>query len=165
MLAPLTAGISPQFDPYLDASDAKSFLKERGIEIVNREVDESKNYGESITVDLFEGSDSINRVSVRGTVAENNLMISRINNFDKMYLEPSGHNLFVEYSDAPGVLGKIASILGLEDINIIDIRAPQDLKSGRSLAVVKTNVAVPENFVEKIKKAVNADNAFTFSWE
>ena len=89
-------------------------------------------------------------------------MISRINDFDKIYLEPSGNNLFVEYGDAPGVIGKIASILGAEGINIIDIRAPQDLASNRSLAVVKTSVVVPKDTIAKIAKSVNAINAFTF---
>lgn len=165
MTAPIAAGIAGEFDPFYDASDAESFLKQRGIEICDRDVDDNKHYGESITIDFFEGADTINRVSVRGTVAENNVMISRINNFDKLYLEPTGHNLFAEYGDEPGVIGKIASLLGAEKINIIDIRAPQDLESGRSLAVMKTNVVVPDAIVEKIKKSINAVKVFTFSFE
>lgn len=162
MLSPIAAGISSEFDPYLDAKDAASFLKSKGIVVSDREVDDNKKYGEAITIDFFEGSNVINKVSVRGTLAEGHLMISRINDFDKLYLEPSGNNLFVEYGDAPGVLGKIASILGAESINIIDVRAPQDLKSGRSLAAFKTSVAVPKDVVAKIAKAVEATNAFAF---
>lgn len=164
MIAPITAGISSDFDPYLDAKDALTFLQERGIDYRNREVDNTKNYGQSMTIDLFEGSDSITQVSVRGTIVENNLMISRINNFNKMYLEPTGHTLFVEYTDEPGIIGKIASILGDKDINIIDLRAPQDLKSNRSLAVIKTNVRVPDELISKIKITVRANVAFCFSY-
>lgn len=163
MSSPITAGISPDFDPFLDASDAISFLKSRGIEMSDREVDNRKNYGEAITIDFFEGDKVITKVSVRGTIAENNLMISRINDFEKLYLEPSGHNLFVEYKDAPGVIGKIASILGGEGINIIDIRAPQDLKRNLSLAVLKTNMEVPKATLARISESVGAVNAFTFS--
>ncbi len=164
MLAPITAGISNEFDPFMDAADAKSFLEERGIDYKNREVDNNKHYGQSMTIDLFEGSENINHVSVRGTLTENHLMISRLNNFDSLYLEPTGHNLFVEYSDEPGVIGKIASILGDKNINIIDIRAPQDLSSNRSLAVVKTNVRVPDELVSKIKITVKATVAFCLSY-
>ncbi|MDD3119731.1 MAG: ACT domain-containing protein [Victivallales bacterium] len=164
MLAPITAGISSEFDPFMDAADAKSFLEERGIDYRNRVVDNSKHYGESITVDLFEGNENINQVSVRGTLTENHLMISRLNNFDRLYLEPTGHNLFVEYSDEPGVIGKIASILGDKNINIIDIRAPQDLSRNRSLAVIKTSVKVPEELLAKIKITVRANVAFCFSY-
>ena len=164
MLAPIVAGIAPEFDIFLDASDAEAFLKDRGIVVTNREPNDDKKYGHSMTIDLFEGSDTIKKVSLRGTIAENNLMISRINDFEKLYLAASGDNLIVEYGDAPGVIGKIASILGESDINIIDIRAPQNLGADKALAVIKTSVEVPCDMVAKISEAVNATNAFTVSF-
>ncbi|MCP3966168.1 MAG: hypothetical protein GY750_04350 [Lentisphaerae bacterium] len=165
MTAPITAAISSEFDLYQDASDAQSFLESRGIEIVNREIDSSKDYGQSMTIDLFAGNGVITKASVRGTITENNLMVSRLKNFDKLYLEPTGHNLFIEYTDEPGVIGKIASILGEKNINILDLRAPQDLKAGNSLAVIKTNVEIPEMLLDKIKNCVNASAAFQFSYK
>ena len=63
------------------------------------------------------------------------------------------------------MLGKIAGILGEKNINIVDIRAPQNLKSGRALSVITTNVEVPEMLVEKIREAVNAAKAFSFSFQ
>ena len=48
-------------------------------------------------------------------------------------------------------------------INIIDIRAPQDLERNSSLAVIKTNVAVPADLIGKIKEEVKAEKAFSFS--
>ena len=42
MISPITAGISQEFDPYLDSADAKSFLKSRGIALGDREVDNKK---------------------------------------------------------------------------------------------------------------------------
>ena len=160
MLAPITAGICKTFDPYLGAKDALDFLKSRGIEMIDRAVDDENHYGESITIDLITNKDT---VSVRGTIAENHMMLSRINNYDKLYLELSGNNLFVEYKDATGIIGKIASILGANSINIIDIRAPQDLGRNSSLAVIKTNVAVPADLISRIKEEVKAEKAFSFS--
>ena len=160
MLAPITAGICKTFDPYLGAKDALDFLKSRGIEMIDRAVDDEKHYGESITIDLVTNKDT---VSVRGTIAESHMMLSRINNYDKLYLELSGNNLFVEYKDATGIIGKIASILGENSINIIDIRAPQDLERSRSLAVVKTNGPVPADLIARIKEEVKAEKAFSFS--
>ena len=165
MIAPITAAISAEFDIFQDASDAASFLESRGIELLNRNVDNEKHYGESMTIDLFAGDEVVAQASVRGTITENNLMVSRLKNFDKLYLEPTGHNLFVEYSDQPGVIGRIASVLGEKNINIIDLRAPQDLKAGNSLAVIKTNTEIPAMLIEKIKEDVNAQHAFQFSFE
>jgi D-3-phosphoglycerate dehydrogenase len=163
MLAPITSALCSDFDPYLDASDAAKFLSERGIEYKSREVSNDKHYGDSITIDLLMGDDVINKVSVRGTLTEGHLMVSRINNFDRLYLAPSGHNLFVEYSDEPGIIGKIAGILGENGINIIDIRAPQDLKINRSMATVKTDVPINEELLGKIKISVGANVAFCYS--
>jgi len=159
LLAPVTSGLCPEFDAFSGADEALKFLKSRGIDTVNREVDDSKHYGESITIDFLSGND---RVSIRGTIAEGRLMVSRINSYDGIYLDPAGDTLFAEYEDAPGVLGRIAGILGAENINITDIRAPQDRESSRALAVIKTNMAVPAGVTAKIAETVKAVNVFTF---
>ena len=113
-----------------------------------------------MTIDLITTSGA---VSVRGTLTENQLLLSRINKFDKIYLDLIGNHLFVEYSDAAGIIGKIASLLGANSINIIDIRAPQDLEKNHSLAIIKTNVPVPAALIEQIKADVKAVKAFSFS--
>ncbi len=161
---PIAAGIAAEFALDKAPSDAENFLADTGIELVNREVDNSKHYGESMSIDLFVGDKVIRKAGARGTITENCLMISRLNDFDQLYLDPTGHHLFVEYQDAPGVIGKIAGILGEKNINIVDIRAPQDLKSGLSLTVVRTNVEVPEMLIGKIREAVKASKAFQFTY-
>lgn len=165
MTAPIAAGIASEFAVDNGPADAEKYFAESGVELINRDVDNQKCYGESMTIDLSAGKDLIHKVSVRGTIAENRLMISRVNNFDELYLEPSGCHLFVEYADAPGVLGKITGILGEKNINIIDIRAPQDLSTGYSLTVVKTNGEVPAMLIDKIREAVKARNAFQFIYQ
>ncbi|MBR2720467.1 MAG: ACT domain-containing protein, partial [Lentisphaeria bacterium] len=141
-------------------------LADAGVEVVNRMVDNSKQYGEAMTIDLFVGNgEGIFKAGARGTITENNPMVSRIDDFDKLYFNPEGNHLFVEYADEPGVIGRIAGILGEKNINIVDIRAPQNLKNGRSLCVITTNVEVPEMLVCKIREAVNASKAFSFTFE
>ena len=165
MNAPIAAGLMADYAQVDQGpKDAAAFFESAGIELVNREVDNSKGYGESVSIDLLAGRNPILGVGARGTITENRLMISRLADFDHLYLEPNGHHLFVEYSDAPGVIGQIAGMLGEKNINIIDIRAPQDTKSGNSLTIVKTNVEVPEMLVKKIGEAVNAIRAFEFSY-
>jgi len=161
MTAPICAGLTPDFDPFLDAKDAQEFLKTRGVELVNRDVDNDKNYGESITIDLVDSKN--NRISVRGTITEGNMMISRICDFDKLYLDPKGTILFFEYKDTPGVIAKLSGALSEKGINIIDIRAPQNLKSGNSLAVIKTCSDVSDADVAKMGELVGAINAFKFN--
>lgn len=161
MLAPILNGISSNYDPVSIASNPGEFLNSSGIRIKHREPEEDKKYGDSMTIDLLAGDEStINKVSIRGTLAENNFMISRINNYNQLYLDPTGNNLFIEYEDHPGVIGKIATILGSHNININDIRAPQDTQKRRALQVIKTNMEVPPNIVEEIKNSVKSENVF-----
>lgn len=163
LLAPIVAGIAQEFDPYQDAASAEAFLKDRGIVLTEREVEVNKRYGEALTVDLFEGAETIRKVSVRGTIVENRLMVSRINDYDKLYLEPSGHTLFVEYLDQPGVIGRIAGLLGRARINILDLRAPPDSSHRQAICTLKTDQLVPRQLVAEIAREVGALNAFTFS--
>ena len=160
MLAPIVSGLIPEFDAFRGPDDAAKLMQERGIALEYREVDENKHYGESITLDFISGS---TRFSLRGTITESNLMVSRLDAYEGISLKAAGNNLFVEYKDVPGVIGKIGGILADAGINISDIRAPEDLASGMALAVVKTGVPVSADLVEKIKAEVKAIRAFAFN--
>ena len=89
-------------------------------------------------------------------------MVSRINSFDGIYIHPAGSYLFVEYEDAPGIIGKITGLFGQNNINITDVRAPHSLENSHSMLAVSAESAIPAELVKEIAKAVNAFNAFTF---
>lgn len=156
-------GLSPTYDSGFDSEDATAFLGKMGITYTCREMDESKRYGEAITVDLISGSgENFEKVSVRGTVAEGRPIISRINGFEGLYFNPTGTTLMVEYTDRPGVLAIVTSIIAQYGINIKDVRAPQDTEVGRSLAVFLLETSekgMPPQAVKDIKAAVGAVRA------
>ncbi len=156
-LPPIVAAIATDVKGVDDPKDAEEYLAGKGITVKVREADAGKKYGNSMTVDLVGGSDdSLRQVSVRGTIAEGNLMISRINDFDKLYFTPAGSSLVAIYQDRPGVLAKITAAIAAAGINIEDIRCPHDLKGVMSIAVVKTNTAVPAETVERIRQEIGA---------
>lgn len=162
LLVPITAALSEEFDRSSDAKAARKYLKDMGIEVRDRETDETKRYGNSITVDLtgrLEG-DVLREASIRGTVAEGVLMISRINDFHKLYFEPRGHNVFFTYKDRPGVLGLIGAALARAGVNIDDVRNPHDSKQDKSIAILKVNKAVPAEVVDAIAREIGALSAF-----
>lgn len=163
MFLPVCTGIFADEDPFHDDGKALEFLDRKGILYKNREVDETKRYGESITLDLWEKENCL--VSVRGTFTENKMMISRFNDFDNLYLAPHGYNVFFEYEDKPGVIAKLSGILSISGINIADIRAPQ-VKTGavpRSFAAIKTDTEVSDELLLKMAGFVNAIKAFKFN--
>ncbi|MBM4147709.1 MAG: hypothetical protein FJ224_01495 [Lentisphaerae bacterium] len=165
LVVPIVAGIWDDFGRSADPRAAAAYLKEMGIEYVNRKTDPKKGYGESITVDITAeiGSNNLRRLSVRGTVAEGNLMVSRINEFNKLYFEPAGPTVFFIYDDRPGVIGTIGHMLAEHSVNIEDMRNPHDTKSNRSLAIMKVNRVVPEDVVTAISREIKAIAAFSVS--
>ncbi len=162
-LPPICAALSPEFDPLQDPEEAEMFLSERGIALEIRATDESKHYGNSMTIDLSDGDSAVSRVSVRGTIAEGNIMISRINDFDRLYFLPKGNALVVQYTDRPGVLARITGACADANLNIEDIRAPRDSRNEKAVAVLKTNAPVAAAVIERIQREIQPDVAFAMT--
>lgn len=158
----IVAGICDDFDHTCSPVETEQHLQEMGIKYKNRDVDENKKFENSITVDLTAAVDSENdkHVSVRGTVEEGVLLISRINEFDKLYFEPVGPTLFFLYEDRPGVIGTIGRVLAEQQVNIEDMRNPHDSATNRSLAILKVNQMVTSETMDAIKSAIAARAAF-----
>jgi len=161
-LPPICAALSNEFDPQQDPEEAEAYLSDRGIELEIRLTDKDKHYGNSVTIELLEGSDELRRVSVRGTLAEGNVVISRIDDFDQLYFAPHGHSMIVVYEDCPGVLATITGACAEAGINIEDIRAPKD-RSGRACAVLSTNKPVPASVVERVQDQLSPHVVFAMS--
>lgn len=165
LLVPIVAGIWKNFEPSMDFEAARKYLDDMGIGYVNRKVDGSKRYENSITVDLTcdTGSETRQHISVRGTIAEGIQMVSRINEFDKLFFEPTGHSVMFLYDDRPGVLGRIGMKLAGAGINIEDVRNPHDARTNRSLAIMKVNRKPPAELVQETSEDVRAISAFSIS--
>ena len=158
LLVPVVAGIWSEFDRTLDHDAALAYLKEMGIEYVNRDADSEKRFENSITIDLIaeQGGDQLRRTSVRGTVAEGILMVARINEFDRLYFEPSGPTLFFIYDDRPGVIAVISRSLAAASVNIEDMRNPHDSRTNRSLAILKVSETLSGEQMAKIAGEIGA---------
>lgn len=163
LIPPIAAGISADFDALQDLDCAEEYLSGKGITIQVRTPDESKGYGRALTVDVLQGRESLRQVSIRGTIAEGNIVISRINDFERLYFLPKGNSLIVEYLDRPGVLARITAACGDCNINIEDIRAPRDATAKWAMAVLKTDQRVSPEVVAQLRAETDARVAFAMS--
>jgi len=161
LLVSILAGIWQDFDRCNDYAAAVKFMAEMGIEYTNRPVDAEKGFPNSLTIDLVTEVEEgrLKRTSVRGTVAEGMLTVSRVNEFDRLYFPPSGNLLVFLYSDRPGVTATIAGHLAKAQINIEDMRNPHDLNTNRSLAIVRVNKTVSPEVVSALAKEISAQSA------
>lgn len=166
LVVPTVCALSEEFDRSMDEAAAIRYLQEMGIEYTSREVNDSKGYGNAITVDLLANvdSDNLRRISIRGTVAEGHLMVSRIGHFDGIYFEPKGHLLLFTYCDRPGVLGQIAGMVAEAGVNIDDVRNPHDRSGQQSIAILKVNQALERAVVDSIARQIDALNVAAISF-
>ena len=161
LIVPVVAALSSDFDRSMSGKAALEYLKEQGVDYVDRETSAAKGYGNSITLDLVVSTDgdTLKRVSIRGTVAEGNLMIARINDFDKLYFDPTGNTAIFTYDDRPGILGQIASTMADAGVNIDDVRNPHDSKGKKSIAILKLGAAIEAETVAAVREKIAAENA------
>ncbi|MDH3982222.1 MAG: NAD(P)-binding domain-containing protein [Kiritimatiellaceae bacterium] len=161
LLVQIVAALSDDFDRTQGYDAAVEYLNEMGVEYFNRETDTSKGYGNSITVDITTSVDAslFQRISVRGTVTEGNMMISRINDFDKLYFEPIGTCVLFIYQDRPGVIGLIGQKLADAGINIDDMRNPHDPSGENSLALMRISGQASCEVIEQIAGQIEAVHA------
>ena len=165
LMAPIVLGLGMEkFDPLFDYNQAEDLLKEKGIEFVQRLQDDTKKYGKAMTIDLLVGAGTqLRRVSVRGTIAEGNPTVSRINDFDRLYFEPRGNSVMVIYQDRPGMLAKITGVMAEHDINIEDIRAPHDPRTGDSMAILRLNQPANPQVLHEIMARAKAKDAIALA--
>jgi D-3-phosphoglycerate dehydrogenase len=162
LIVPVVSALWNEFDRSMDSKAAGHFLKGRGIDYQNREADEKKGFANSMTVDLTGSIDAstLRQVSVRGTVTERTIMISRINQFEKLYFEPSGHVVCFQYKDRPGVVGHVGAALADAGLNIEDVRHSHHTQTDQSLVIFRLNAPAPATVVQKIAREIKAVMAF-----
>ena len=83
-------------------------------------------------------------------------MISRIDEFNHLYLNLGGPTLFCVYDDRPGVIATISRTLADQRINIEDMRNPHDPKTKRSLVIFKLDQRVSPALLNEISRSVDA---------
>lgn len=158
-------GLLPDAETNLVPPQAELSLKEHGIDYAAREPLSGNVEEDSMTLEIVtDGEGGCRTTTVRGIVAEDAPIVSRIDGFRSLYFDLRGHLLFVRYADRPGVLARIASVLGDAEINIENIAAPIDHDVGETLAVIKTDKPVTADQVSAISTLVKAIDVFAVSF-
>ena len=79
-------------------------------------------------------------------------------NFD---LRAEGLNLLVNYDDQPGALGKIGTLLGGADVNILAAQLTQDADGDGATILLRVDRQVPDDVLAAIGRASSATDAGT----
>jgi D-3-phosphoglycerate dehydrogenase len=135
--------------------NAPRLAEERGLEAELTTASESPNYRSLLDVRVVSPDGSV--VNVAGTLSgpQQVAKIVQINgrNFD---LRAEGVNLIMHYSDQPGALGKIGTLLGGAEVNILAAQMSQDTTVGGATVMMPIDRDVPAEVRAAITAAVGA---------
>src|SRR5215813_4066718 len=129
--------------------------RERGLQTsVETDEDTVSGYTNLVTVTTHaRGGPKV----IAGTVFDGVPRIVRLKDLQFEFI-PEGHILVLSYEDRPGMVGKIGSILGQNNVNIAAMHVGRRTKRGRAIVVLLLDEEVPPEVMEEVAKAVEADS-------
>jgi D-3-phosphoglycerate dehydrogenase len=141
------------FTPILEESvnyiNSLVVAKERGVKVSEKRTTEIMDFANLICVDIETDSGSH---FIMGTLFANKE--PRVVKLNEFYLEaiPDGYMLFVSNKDVPGIVGKVGTILGNDEINIAGIGLGRDKKSGQAISILNVDNDVPKDVLKKLRE-------------
>lgn len=129
--------------------NAPYLAKDRGIRVQESKVSDACDYSSLIEVTLkFKDSECI----VSGSIFGNHH--PRLVRFNNTYPEvrPEGVILIIANQDRPGVVGRVGTYLGQNNVNISRMQLGLDEKSGTATAFYNLQADVGENILEGLRK-------------
>lgn len=154
-LSALRGLFSAVVDEQVTFVNAPTLAADRGVASEISTATESPNHRSVVDVRAVHADGS--SLNVAGTLSGPQLVekIVQINgrNFD---LRAEGYNLIVNYNDQPGALGKIGTLLGGANVNILAAQLSQDVDGDSAIVMLRLDTDVPEDVRAAISAAVDA---------
>jgi D-3-phosphoglycerate dehydrogenase len=135
--------------------NAPALAQERGVTVELETATESPNHRSVVEVRAVYGDGTVQNVSGTLSGLAQVEKITNINgrNFD---LRAEGLNLYVAYPDKPGSLGKLGTLLGNADIDILAAALSQDAEGPGAMVLLRVSGDVPADLRDAIAGAVDA---------
>lgn len=139
--------MTPILEDPVNLVNAPVLAEARGIKVTESF---SKSGGElSILLTVrahFPGGDR----TLTGTVYGQELRIVTIDGY-RVNIRPFGHMIVTQHTDAPGIVGKVGSLLGDNRINIAGMHVGRETAGGRAVMVLLTDESLSPTLVEQIR--------------
>lgn len=154
-LSALRGLFSTVTDQQVTFVNAPTLAAERGVQVELDTVSESPNYRSIVDVRAVSADGSVTNVAGTLSGPQQVEKIVQINgrNFD---LRAEGVNLVMHYVDQPGALGKVGTLLGGADVNILAAQLSQDISGDGATLMLRVNQDVPADVRAAIGAAVGA---------
>ncbi|WP_018922192.1 phosphoglycerate dehydrogenase [Salsuginibacillus kocurii] len=134
MTRSLIAGfLTPRVDAPVNDVNASLIAKERGITFGEKHAPDTLGYANLIQATV-KGEDR--SFTLHGTyVKEYGPRIVRINDFHVDFF-PTGHLIYIQHTDKPGVIGKMGQLLGEHQVNIATMQVGRQQEGGDAIMML-----------------------------
>jgi D-3-phosphoglycerate dehydrogenase len=136
--------------------NAFAMAKARGIDIVSSTSEEAGRFGNLIRVSLQTNGD---KVSTAGTLtADRGARIVEVNG-SPVDIVPEGYFLLIEHMDKPGMIGKVGSILGDNDVNIASMEVARAQARGPAMMILELDDELKTEVLRKVRQITDLKSA------
>jgi D-3-phosphoglycerate dehydrogenase len=155
--APLTvSGLAALLDRAVDqpvnAVNARLVADQMGLVVAESKSTQGGDFSNLVTLTL-EGSEG-SRV-LAGTLFEGTPRIVKLRDYAMDFM-PEEHLLVLSYQDRPGMIGRIGTLLGEQEVNIAFMNLGRREKKGEAMVVLSVDSPVPETLLEAVRTATQA---------
>lgn len=155
-----TAGIKGLLSNFLqypaNMVNAPLIARERGIRIIEKKISSDPDVIGSITMKVISDKGT---GSISGTViGKEDARITAIDEYN-IDLTPSGFVLITFHRDMPGIVGKVGTLLGKNDINIAYMQVGRKSFRGEALMALGVDEDLPDEIMDEIRKTEDMANA------
>jgi D-3-phosphoglycerate dehydrogenase len=153
-LAALKGMFGPVVHEPVTYVNAPLLAAERGIEVAEMKTAQSRDW---VNLVALSGDGPRGPVSVAGTTvgprdAERLVSINGI----EVDMAPSEHMAFLFYSDRPGVIGRVGTILGAAGVNIASMQVGRRKQGGEALMALTVDAGIPAGVLERVVDEIGA---------
>jgi D-3-phosphoglycerate dehydrogenase len=135
--------------------NAPMLAKERGLAVSEMRSTVSQDY---VSLISLRADTDAGPVKVGGTLLgkKNAERVMQIDDFD-VEIAPAEHMIFFTYTDVPGVIGTVGTILGEHHVNIGTMEVGRKSEGGQALMCLTVDGPVPADVLEHIAAEIGAD--------
>ncbi len=140
--------------------NAEYYAEQRGIAVTESKTAESHAYVNAIKVVGYIGDGDA--VSIGGALVgkKNEPRLTSLYGYG-LDMTPSEHMSFFRYTDVPGMIGKIGTILGEHDVNIASMQVGREKIGGDALMGLNVDTPVGPDLLELIVSEVGVEDAWS----
>ena len=148
-VAALNGAFQGRADVPVNYVNAPLIAAERGIEVNEERRRSSRDYTNLIRVRVRENGDE---VTVAGTTIgrDNRFWLVNALGFE-LDIELSPLMVFFRYDDVPGVIGRVGTLFGQQNVNIANMAVSRSRRGGKALMALSLDTTPPPELVEAVR--------------